>query len=91
MLGELPGPPTGANPGSSPLHGHYPPSVTKHCVPSLANEPGSAYASPRVSYAAGGDCYPAMGLHVPSLLCRPLAQAALASAQALSSVTCHHH
>lgn len=32
-----------------------------------------------------------VGLHVSSLLCRHSAQAGLASPQALSSVTCHHH
>lgn len=62
VLGELPGPPKEAEPESSPLHGHYSPSATKHCVPNLTNEPGSSYASPRGSYATGGGCYPARGL-----------------------------
>lgn len=52
-LRELPGPPTGAELESSPLH------ATKHCVPSLTKEPGSSCASPRGSYATGGGCYPA--------------------------------
>lgn len=62
VLGELPGPPKEAEPKSSPLHGHYSPSATKHCVPNLTNEPGSSYASPQGSYATGGGCYPARGL-----------------------------
>lgn len=88
MLGELPGPHTGAEPGSSLLHSHHSPSVTKHCVPILSNESGSSYASPQGSNATGGDCYPAH-----ELACLLLAVQTLGtgwSPQALSYVT-HHY
>lgn len=62
MLGELPGPPTRAEPGSSPLHSHCSPSVTKNCVPNLTNESGSSCASLQGSYDTGGGCYPAREL-----------------------------
>lgn len=58
----LRGPPAGAEPESPPLHGHYSPSATRHCVLNLTNELGSSHASPRGSYATGGGCYPACRL-----------------------------